>query len=188
LIPDMKKTVFLSFCFIVLLAGCSRSGDSADDSGLETMTAPPVKASFERPLPDFAKITSEGDSLISGSLHGKVTLVNFWATWCGPCVIETPELVALQEEWEDRDFQIVGVSMDEEGFDAVGPFADDFKIQYPLVLDDGALADEFGGVYALPTTFVVDSEGMILHRFIGIFPFEEMRPELEKLLAATGSP
>jgi len=78
--------------------------------------------------------------------------------------------------------------MDEEGFEAVTPFAEDFHIQYPLILDAGPLADDFGGVYALPTTFVVGKNGMVLHRFIGVFPVDEMRSELETMLAEETGP
>ncbi len=182
------RATLLVLLGLVLFSGCGRTRQEPQSNEFETMEAPPMKASFERPIPEFSVLTSSGDSLSSSSLEGKVTLINFWATWCGPCVIETPELVALKEEWKDRDFQIVGVSMDEEGFEAVTPFAEDFHIQYPLILDAGPLADDFGGVYALPTTFVVGKNGMVLHRFIGVFPVDEMRSELETMLAEETGP
>lgn len=123
-----------------------------------------------------------GDSLSSSDLKGKITLVNFWATWCGPCVVEMPELIGLHAEWNERPFEIVGISMDQEGFDVVEPFAEDFGVTYPLILDEGPLADAFGGVYGLPTTFVVDGNGTIIHRYIGLFPFDEVREDLDRMV------
>lgn len=128
-----------------------------------------------------------GDSLRTVDLKGQITLVNFWATWCGPCVVEMPELIGLHAEWSERPFQVVGVSMDEEGFDIVRPFAKDFGVNYPVVLDKGPLADAFGGVYGLPTTFVVDADGTVLHRYIGLFPFDEVRADLDRMVSALES-
>lgn len=151
---------------------------------MATASVSESSAPEQRSIPSFEKITLKGETLTDSSLKGKVTLVNFWATWCGPCVIETPDLVALYEEWSDRNFEIVGVSMDEEGLEIVAEFAERFNISYPLIHDPGELADEFGGVYALPTTYVVDAEGTIQHRFIGVFPVAEMREELESMMKA----
>ncbi|MCH8276536.1 MAG: TlpA family protein disulfide reductase [Bacteroidetes bacterium] len=186
-LPALLKPVQGAVFAIVLLAGCAgntgdNAGDGVADPSWETARQTTMVAEIKKARPEFSLPTLAGDTLSSSDLDNKVVLVNFWATWCGPCVIETPELVALHDEWKDRPFEIVGISMDEEGFEIVAPFADDFQISYPIILDDGDLADEFGGVYALPTTFIVDAAGQIRHRFIGIFPIEDMREELEKLL------
>lgn len=135
-------------------------------------------------LPDIDHERLNGERLTNADFEGKVTVVNFWATWCGPCIIEIPEFVALQEEWKDRPFQFVGVSLDEEGFDIIRPFVDDFMMQYPQIWDPKAeLGEAFGGVYALPVTFVVDADGTILAGHAGLFPLEEYRPDLERLVA-----
>ena len=126
--------------------------------------------------------TLSGETLSSDMLLGKLTIVNFWATWCGPCIVEIPDLIALYDEWSSRSFEIVGVSMDVEGFEIIAPFAEDFQIAYPLIVDEGQLAEEFGGVFALPTTFLVNAEGRIVYRFIGLFPFDEMREVMNQLL------
>ena len=91
-------------------------------------------------------------------------------------------LVEPQNFPSNRPFEIVGVSMDDDGFDVVRPFADDLAVNYPIVLDNGALAEQFGGVYGLPTTFVVDENGMVTERFIGLFPLHEVKAELEALV------
>lgn len=183
----MKKSLLAVFVLSLSLAACTSDVDSPSLKPVDTATSTSVskETPLERFMPAFSKISLSGDSLRSQSLRGKVILVNFWATWCGPCVIETPDFVALRNEWEERNFEIVGISMDTEGFEVVSGFAEDFQIPYPLILDEGPLSDEFGGVYALPTTFVVDAEGLIRHRFVGAFPVEEMRETLDKMILET---
>ena len=109
-------------------------------------------------------------------------MINFWATWCGPCIIETPELVELHEDLSSDGFTVVGISLDEEGFEVVEPFAGRFKIPYPLVIDDGTVADAYGGIYGLPTSFLIDKEGQIAARFMGLFPTHDMRPKIEEMM------
>lgn len=184
----MKYLPYFAIIIVVLLAGCGEPRPSTSEVQLSTASGTSVPPMEERYIPAFSKITLDGDSLSAESIRGKLTIVNFWATWCAPCVIETPALVALRNEWHDRGFEVIGVSMDDEGLDVVREFAERFNISYPLVHDTGALAEEFGGVYALPTSFVVDPEGKIIHRIIGVFPIGELREEMEALLIGEADP
>ena len=110
--------------------------------------------------------TLDGQTLSSADFHGKVTIVNFWATWCPPCRAEIPDLVALQERYRDR-VQIIGISEDEGGPEIVKQFADRYHINYPLVMVTPELLKAFSGVYALPTTFIIDREGHIVQKHVG---------------------
>lgn len=164
------------------IVGCS--GDhttpataTANDGASTEADAPEL-----RKAPDFKLKALDGSTFRLSEQEGNVVLVNFWATWCGPCIRETPEFIELHDELKGRGFTVVGVSLDLEGFDIVKPFAEEYGINYPLVVDDGAVAEDFGGVYALPVTFVLDKEGYIVARFYGMFPFEDMRPLLEEML------
>jgi len=135
------------------------------------------------PLPEFELETMDGGVLRHTDLTDQITVVNFWATWCGPCVIEIPEFVAIKEEWKDRPFEIIGVSLDEEGFDIVRPFAEEFFMNYPQVLDPrGELGEQFGGAYVLPVTFIVDGSGTIIAGHSGLFPLKDYRYGLDKLV------
>lgn len=164
----------------LLLSSCGDKPD-AEPFALVPMTG---RATTPEMVPEFERELMNGGTFTQADFNGKITLVNFWATWCGPCVVEIPEFVALKEEWKDRPFEILGVSMDEEGFDQVRPFAADFYMNYPQILDiKGELGEGFGGVYALPGTFVVGSDGKILSGYLGLFPLKEYMPDLEKLVA-----
>lgn len=184
----MKTTLFALLLGAGLLtAGCaSRSNETSpatpevpvDETGTTGTTLGQV-------APDFTLNTLDGDTFKLSDHRGEVVLINFWATWCGPCVVETPELVELYNDLKDRGLTVVGISLDEEGPEVVKPFAKRFAVSYPIAVDEGAVAEAFGGVYGLPTTYVVDGEGRITHRFIGIFPTDDMRPKLEELLQKT---
>ena len=109
----------------------------------------------------------DGRQLTLGDLRGRVVLVNFWATWCQPCRQEIPDLVKLQDRYADY-LQVIGVSMDEGGVDVVRAFADEFAVNYPVVMATPELTTRFPGVFALPTTFVVDTEGRMAQTHVGL--------------------
>lgn len=173
---------------LAVVAGCA-------DEPPEPPTSPEVAASTAQsaalaevdtlslPAPDFERPTLTGDAFQLSSLRGEVVVVNFWATWCLPCRVETPEFVALQDELRDRGVRFVGVSLDEGGFDDVRPFAEEFGVTYPHVLDDGALLEPYGGLVALPTTILVDRDGVARYRLRGLTSETQLRPLLESLLA-----
>lgn len=165
---------------LLLSAGCASESEQPLFANVPEMGRVPTPESI--PTIDHERLN--GDRLTNADFEGKVSVVNFWATWCGPCIVEIPEFVALQEEWKGRPFQFVGVSLDEEGFDVIRPFVDDFMMQYPQIWDPKAeLGEAFGGVYALPVTFVVDADGSILAGHAGLFPLKEYLPDLERLVS-----
>jgi peroxiredoxin len=175
------------FLLLISFSACGPQSEQAEldtvpGSDLENRSALVQEDLTPAPLFELPEVGGETYRLADS--RGKVVIVNFWATWCGPCVRETPAFVDLQNEWADRPFEIVGVSLDQEGFEVIRPFVDRYEIPYPMVLDDGALADEFGGVYAMPSSFIIDKEGQIVHRVVGEFPLEDLRAEMERLIDA----
>ncbi len=108
-----------------------------------------------KPAPAFTVRDLEGREISTASLRGKVVIVNFWATWCGPCRAEIPDLVALQEKYKDT-LQVIGISEDEAGVEVVKRFAAEHKVNYPMAMMTPELEKMFPGISALPTSFILD--------------------------------
>ena len=115
----------------------------------------------------FTARAIDGSEVSLASLRGKVVIVNFWATWCPPCREEIPDLIALQSKYKDH-LQIIGVSQDEAPAATVAQFAADHHMNYPIVMDTPAIEQLFTNIHALPTSFIVDREGRIAQRHIGM--------------------
>ncbi len=112
---------------------------------------------------------------------GKVVLVNFWATWCPPCREEIPELIALKKEYKDR-LEIVGISEDDDPPASVLKFARQQGMTYPIVMATPQLVDAYGGVPALPTSFLIDTQGRVVQKHSGLYPMERYDLEIRTLL------
>ena len=119
------------------------------------------------PAPEFKLAGLDGKPVTLAGSKGKVILVNFWATWCGPCRAEIPDLVELQKKYKDR-LQILGLVVDDEDLDAIKKFAARFGINYPVALATNDIRIQYGGIPALPTSFVLDSEGRVVQKHEGL--------------------
>jgi thiol-disulfide isomerase/thioredoxin len=135
-----------------------------------TGSAEPIALRFFRnpaTVPDFTMRDLDGRSITSASLRGKVALINFWATWCGPCRAEIPDLVALQDKYRDQ-LHVIGISEDEAGPDIVRRFAASHSVNYPIVMLTHELEQVFPSVHALPTSFLLDREGRLVQKHVGL--------------------
>src|SRR5467141_150529 len=119
------------------------------------------------PAPDFKLTGLDGKPVTLADSHGKVILLNFWATWCGPCRAEIPDLVELQNKYKDH-LQILGLVVDDDDQDAIKDFAEKYGINYPVALATNDIRLQYGGIAALPTSFVLDSEGRIVQKHEGL--------------------
>ena len=137
------------------------------------------------PAPDMAARTIDGRHIRLSDLRGKVVLLNFWATWCPPCRAEVPDLVRLQEKYQDS-LVIVGISEDEGDLDAVTRFVAEHRINYPVVMSTPAIAQMFPDIVSLPTTILVDRDGHVAQRHIGML--DPRRTELEVMATIGTSP
>jgi peroxiredoxin len=127
--------------------------------------------------PNFSLKTSDGKTVELKKLQGKVVVVNFWATWCGPCKAEIPGFLDVYKQYKAKGLEIVGISLDEPGWKVVKPFMDAYKITYPIVIGDGSLAQAYGGIEGIPTSFIVDKKGNIVKQHVGYLDkasFEEL--------------
>jgi len=118
--------------------------------------------------PDFELKSLDGKNTKLSSYRGKAVLLNFWATWCGPCKIEIPWFVELQKQYGPQGFQIVGVAMDDASTEDIAKFAKEMGVDYPILLGTESVGEAYGGVSALPTTFFIDRDGKIIAREFGL--------------------
>ena len=159
----------------IWLVSCGKPGETSGSANL--------KAEHTRnEAADFALEDANGQILKLSDLRGKVVLLNFWATWCTPCKIEIPWFVEMEREFKDQGFAIVGVSMDEDGWTAVKPFMADMKVNYRVVLGTEEMAELYGGVQALPTSFVLDRNGKVASVHMGIVSRNVFEEEIRALL------
>lgn len=132
--------------------------------------------------PDFEAKTASGSTVRLSELRGKVVLLNFWATWCGPCGIETPWFIEFQEKWQARGFTVVGVSLDDDGWSVVRPWLEEHKVRYPVILGDEDIGRLYGNMEALPVTFVIGRDGKIAAIHAGLIPKADYEKEIVRLL------
>ena len=136
-----------------------------------------------KPLaPDFTVKDSTGADLRLSSYKGKVVLLNFWATYCVPCRTEIPWFIEFDKTYRDKGFAVVGISMDEDGWSVVKPYLAEKKINYRIGLGGEELVKLYGGLDALPETYLIDREGRIAAHHVGMAPRAEYEKEIVQVL------
>lgn len=163
------------------------TADRAQSSQPERSRQQIGRSAAQHPLqsedaPEFSLKRMNGEPFHLDEHRGEVVVLNFWATWCPPCRKEIPGFIELQEEFGGEGFTIVGVSLDEEGFEAVRPYAKKMGINYPLVVDDGSVARKYGATRVLPTSFVIGPDGTVQYARRGYLPESVLRDRLKPLL------
>jgi len=138
-------------------------------------------AAPSRFAPDFALPQLDGQELRLSSYRGKVVLLDFWASWCEPCRVETPHLIELQQKYGDRGLQIIGVSMDDSP-DPARVFYRQYHMNYPVVMGNAKTGEEYGGVLGLPIAFLIDRDGRIKAKHIGATKPEVFEKDIASLL------
>ncbi len=149
--------------------GCLEPGSASER--LERLRAgrtSNVAAATRRAAPDFELTDLAGAPVRLSDHRGKVVLLNFWATWCPPCVREIPDLIALREELTPARVEVIGVSLDTAGPEVVSKFVQEHGMTYPTAIDTSGVAALYGGVTGIPTTFVIDANGGIAETIVGI--------------------
>ncbi|MDA1095106.1 MAG: TlpA disulfide reductase family protein [Acidobacteria bacterium] len=139
----------------------------------------------ERPdAPHFTLPDADGANVMLTDYAGRVLLLNFWATWCGPCKVEMPWFVDFEERFSDDGFAVVGVSLDEPGWDIVRPFLERQPLNYRIALaDTPERLAPFGDTYVLPKTWLIDREGRLAAEHIGLVPADSIESQIQALLA-----
>lgn len=133
--------------------------------------------------PSFSVTDLAGQQINLADYRGKVVILDFWATWCGPCRMEIPGFVELQKELGPQGLQIIGISMD-DGPQPVREFYQQFNMNYPVAMGNEKLGELYGGIIGLPTTFVIGRDGRIYDKIPGAVDRDVFVGEVHKLLAA----
>jgi peroxiredoxin len=137
---------------------------------------------LSRPAPDFSLASLDGKTTHLSDFRGKAVLLNFWATWCGPCKIEMPWFVDFQKQYGAQGLQIVGVAMDDASTEDIAKFAHDMSVNYPILIGKEAVGDQYGGVPALPESFLISRDGKIMDKIIGLRGKAEIEDAIKKAL------
>ena len=132
--------------------------------------------------PDFDLADLQGNSVRLSSLRGKAVVLNFWASWCAPCIEEIPWLVEMQKRYGGQGLQIVGVSVDDDPKDVL-KFAAKNAINYPILIGEEKVVNEYGGIDYLPTTFYIDRNGLVLDRVFGQPGRKEIEQKIRRAIA-----
>lgn len=147
---------------------------------------PPFAVAQDLPsAPVFNLESASGGRFSSEALEGKIVLVNFWATWCGPCIAEIPHWNELHRRYQEKKFVILGVTVRSGWASDIKPDVEKLKIAYPVVVGNDKVEKGFGGIWGFPTTFLVNRRGEIYKKYIGMDPKKQSQIEadIQKLLA-----
>jgi peroxiredoxin len=183
----MRKILPL-IVLVAIIAGCKRNETKVATRGPgseKTSTAPATATGTEVgfALPEYAAMNIDGSTFELASRREKVVLLNLWATWCGPCRYEIPELQRIHNQYASRGFEVIGVSVDESGVESVRQFITEHKMTYPQVLDaEGKLANILE-TSVLPTSVMLDRTGKIVWKKYGAI--EENDAELKSAIEKT---
>jgi peroxiredoxin len=140
-----------------------------------------------KPAPAFTLKTTDGKTVTLADYKGKAILLNFWATWCGPCKLEMPWLIDLQKQYAPQGFTVLGVSEDDGSPKDVASFAQKMGVDYPILMGNTAISHAYGGIDYLPTTFYIDRSGKVAIEVGGIVSKGEIEANIQKILASKGA-
>ncbi len=133
--------------------------------------------------PDFTLQSINGETIRLSDFRGKAVLLNFWATWCAPCRIEMPWFVEMQDRYAAEGLQVVGVAMDDSSPNDIEKFANDLRVNYPILVGEDTVGNAYGGLQFLPATFYIGRDGKVVDKVFGLKTRNEIEEDIKKALA-----
>jgi peroxiredoxin len=181
----LSKLLILLFS-ICSVANCGCYNSAAKSKLTENKLLVTARSNFgDNTAPDFTLYTLDGEEVRLSDYLGKVVIIDFWATWCAPCRKGIPDLVSIQNEFKD-DLVVIGISLDPPATqDELAPFIKQYGINYPVVLGNIKVSDAYGNIQAIPTSFIIDQEGNIINKHIGLVPKSKLLEEINSLLSGS---
>ena len=179
-IPFSKRILWVvaGALALTMAFGCSRTATEKAPGAAKAQG----DGSIGSQAAEFALADLSGKTVKLSDFKGKVVIVDFWATWCGPCRMEIPDFVRLQSKYREKGLAIVGLSLDADGASSVKPFADEHDINYTMLIANDETAKSYGGITAIPTTFVIDRQGRIVQKFLGAMSAKTFEDAIQPLL------
>ncbi|MCX8010155.1 MAG: TlpA family protein disulfide reductase [Ignavibacteria bacterium] len=155
------------------------SNDEAISNQDTSYAQPNPTTEVSKPLaPNFSLSTLDGKIVKLTDYKGKVVIIDFWATWCTPCRKGIPDLVDIQNRY--KNVQVIGITLDQNPFQVVPPFAKEFKINYPILISNENVLYNYGGIDSIPTTFIIDKNGQIVSKHIGLVSKDVLENDIKK--------
>src|SRR5260370_15743456 len=185
----MKKGILVTTGVIAILAIMVWEGGKLRAAGRRQANA--SSTAGDACMPSIVMKDLNDRDVTLAQYKGQVVLVNFWATWCGPCKIEIPWMIEFQKKYSSRGFTILGVSMDEDGKKAIDPFLEKERfdvdgqkesMNYPILLGNDSIADKFGSVMGLPTSMLFTRDGKKIKTIVGLVNHDDIAKSIEGLL------
>lgn len=180
----MRKLLplFVMFSFTFTLTGCQNKQSESDSSG-QVNSDSLLKENDTRAdlAPDFILPKTDGSDLKLSDYKGKIVLVDFWATWCPPCRRGIPDLIDIQKKYSEK-VVIIGISLDTETKPDVIPFIKQYGINYPVVYGNMEVVQAYGNIQAIPTSFIIDQNGQIVDKHVGLVDKSAYLNKIEELL------
>lgn len=165
--------------FTLTVTGCQQESQAKTSSKIENSAQ---VQKDDNKAPDFTLLNVAGEKVTLSDYKGKVVILDFWATWCGPCRKGIPDLISIQNDYKD-DVVVIGISLDQQNTKARVPsFVKSMGINYPIVYFNNKVINDFGGVRAIPTTFIIDQKGNIVNKMIGLYPRSAYEEQLKSLI------
>lgn len=168
------KLLTVTACLIGCLIAC---GAAEKES-----VVPGSGASTGQVAPSFNLKNLEGQAVALADYKGKVVVLDFWATWCGPCKRIIPDLNKLYQAYQDRGLVVVGISVDRKPESVLPKFIKQFKISYPILIADQTVTQAYGGIKYIPTLFIIDKQGKVFDKHVGGTDYAQLEKKITALL------
>ncbi len=165
---------------MVLWLACG--GDGAAEAVEQQAAQPAAQPAGNPQAPAFQLQTLEGQPVSLADIEGKVAIIDFWATWCPPCVKEIPEFIELYQAYRDQGLVILGISMDQAGPEVVRNFVAKNGVTYPVAMFNPEVVEAYEVFTGIPTTFILDRQGQVVQKVVGYHPKSFFESEIKKLL------